>query len=105
MLTAIRDNRSICHKDPSLVTIQTNSGNGPIYFNCCPNYSVDTNNPWKKIQVHIRELSRNFAFTRRVYLKFLSFQLNPKFILKLSLDETKILKSNQIMLLLLPQSY
>ena len=70
MLTAIGDNRLICHKDPSLVTIQTNNGNGPIYFNCCPYYSVGINDPWKKIQVHIRELSRNFAFTLGVYFKF-----------------------------------
>ena len=70
ILTAITDNRLICHKDPSLVTIQTNNGSGPIYFNCCPYYSVGINDPWKKIQVHIRELSRNFEFTRRVYFNF-----------------------------------
>ena len=104
---ALRDNRLIRYKDSLLDMIQTNICNGPIYFNCCPNYSVDLNDPWimdtlvldihlpniqNDLKVQFRELSRNFAITYRVYFKLLS-QLNPKCLLKHTLDETILLKA------------
>ena len=45
IFTAFRDNRLRRHKDSLLAMIRTNILNGPIYFNCCPNYSVDLNDP------------------------------------------------------------
>ena len=45
VFTAFRGNRLRRHKDSLLVMIRTNILNGPIYFNCCPNYSHDLNDP------------------------------------------------------------
>ena len=45
IFTAFRDNRLRRHKDSLLAMIRTNILDGPIYFNCCPNYSVDLNDP------------------------------------------------------------
>ena len=73
---ALRDNRLIRYKDSLLAMIQTNICNGPIYFNCCSNYSVDLNDHWimdtlvldiylpniqNDLKVQFCELSRNFA--------------------------------------------
>ena len=105
---ALRDNRLIRYKDSLLAMILTNISNGPIYFNRYPNYSVYLNEPWildtvvldihlaniqNDLKVQFRELSRNFAITYRIYFKLLSSQLNPKCILKPTLDETILLKA------------
>ena len=45
IFTAFRDNRLRRHKDSLLAMIRMNILDGPIYFNCCPNYSVDLNDP------------------------------------------------------------
>ena len=81
------DNRLIRYKDLLLAMIQTNICNGPIYFNCCPNYSVDLNDPWimdtlvldihlpniqNDLKAKFYELSINFAITYRVHFKLLS---------------------------------
>ena len=43
VLTVFRGNRLRRNKDSLLATIRTNILNGPIYFNCCQNYSNDLN--------------------------------------------------------------
>ena len=68
---------------------------------------VDLNDPWimdtlmldihlpniqNDLKVQFHELSRNFAITYRVYFKLLSSLLNPKCLLKVTLDETILLK-------------
>ena len=88
--------------------IQTSICYGSIYCNYCPNNSVDLNDHWtidallldihlaniqNNLKVQFHELSRNFAITYRVYFKLFSSQLNPKCILKPSLDETMLLKA------------
>ena len=45
------------------------------------------------LMAQCRHLSRNLAFTYRMRFKLLSSQLNPKCILKPSLDETMLLKA------------
>ena len=45
IFSAFRDNRLRRHKDSLLAMIRTNILDGPTYFNCCPNYSVDLNDP------------------------------------------------------------
>jgi len=70
-------NRLIHYKDSLVAMIQTNIRNGPINLNCCPNYSVDLNDPWimdtlmlgihlsniqNDLKVQFRELSRNFCY-------------------------------------------
>ena len=87
---------------------QTNICYGPIYFNCSPNYLIDLKDPWiidtllsdihlshiqNNLKVQFHELSRIFAIMYRVYFKLLSSQLNPKCLLKPTLDETILLKA------------
>ena len=45
VLTVFRGNRLRHHKGSLLAIIRTNILNRPIYFNCCPNYSNDLNDP------------------------------------------------------------
>ena len=47
----------------------------------------------KRIRIQFNELSWNFAVIYRVYFKSLSYQPNPKSILKRSLEETMLLKA------------
>ncbi|XP_074271427.1 uncharacterized protein LOC141595362 [Silene latifolia] len=42
---ALRDNRLKAYKDSLLAVIQTNVCNGPVYFNCFPDFSVDLHDP------------------------------------------------------------
>ena len=45
LFNSFRNNRLRRHKDSLLAMIRTNILDGPIYFKCCPNYSVDLNDP------------------------------------------------------------
>jgi len=85
---ALRDDRLKTYKDSLLAMVQSNVCNGLIYFNCCPNYSVDLTDPlilqtlvldvyWMTDK--FKELSKNLAVTYRVYFRLLSSKLNPKF--------------------------
>lgn len=66
--------------------IQTNICNEPIFFNCCPNYSVDlTDNLILNSLVLDVNLQgdefydcKNFAIVYRVYFRLMSSHLNPK---------------------------
>jgi len=108
IFVACRENRSIRHKDSLFAMIQRNICYGPIYCSCCPKYWIDLNVPriidtllldiylpniQNNLKVQCRELSRNFAITYRVCFKLLLSQLNPKCILKPSLDETMLVKA------------
>src|SRR5436190_15405416 len=70
--------------------LQTNICNGPIYFNCAPNYSVDLTDPLISdsliLDIHLqgdefKELCKNFAIIYRIYFRVMTSQMNPKFIL------------------------
>ena len=69
---ALRDSTLIRYKDSLLAMIQTNICNGPIYFNCCPNYSVDLNDPWIMdtlvLNIHLPNIQNDLKFN------FMSFQ-------------------------------
>ena len=54
---------------------------------------IELPNIRNNLTVQFHHLSRNFAFTFRMHFKLLSPQLNPKCILKPSLDETMLLKA------------
>ena len=45
IFAAFRDHRLRRPKDSLLAMIRMNILDGPIYFNCCLNYSVDLNDP------------------------------------------------------------
>ena len=108
IFTAFRGNKLMHHKDSLFAMTQTNTCDGRIYCDWCPNYSVDLNDPWirdtllldiqlpniqNNLMVQFHHLSKNFAFTYRMHFKLLSSQLNPKCILKSSFDETMLLKA------------
>ena len=82
--------------------IQTNVCNGPIYFNCGPEFSIDMIDPHvlysMVLDTHLQgdefeKHSKNFAIIYRMYCRPLSSQLNPKFIMTPTLkNETVILQ-------------
>ena len=108
ILMAFRDNKLIRHKDSLFAMSRTNICDGRMYCDWSPNYSIDLNDSWimdtlwldiqlpniqNNLMFQFRHLLRNFAFTYRMHFKLLSSQLNPTCILKPSLDETMLLKS------------
>ncbi|KAG5576343.1 hypothetical protein H5410_056477 [Solanum commersonii] len=41
----LRDGRFLNFDDSMLGVLQSNLADGPVYFNCCPNFSFDINDP------------------------------------------------------------
>ncbi|KAI5681125.1 hypothetical protein M9H77_02352 [Catharanthus roseus] len=83
---ALRDKRLKRYKPSLLAMIQTNICNGPIYFNCAPNYSVSLTDPLIMnslvLDIHMQgdefeKLTEQFVVMYRVYYRLLSSQLNP----------------------------
>ena len=96
---ALRDDRLNNYKDSVLAMIQTNICNGPIYFNCFPNFTVDLQDPLilssliLDIQIlnnKFKEFARNFAIVFRVYFRLMNSTVNPKFIHEASSKEETI---------------
>ena len=80
---ALRDKRLKRRKSSLLALIQTNTCNGPIYFNCAPNYSLDMTDPLIMdslvLDIHLQgnefhKNCKNFAIIYKVYFKLLSSQ-------------------------------
>ncbi|KAI5683613.1 hypothetical protein M9H77_04841 [Catharanthus roseus] len=98
---ALRDKRLKRYKPSLLAMIQTNICNGPIYFNCAPNYSVSLTDPLIMnslvLDIHMQgdefeKLTEQFVVMYRVYYRLLSSQLNPRFkLVPTSRDETVLL--------------
>ncbi|KAI5658800.1 hypothetical protein M9H77_27593 [Catharanthus roseus] len=98
---ALRDKRLKRYKPSLLAMIQTNICNGPIYFNCAPNYSVSLTDPLIMnslvLDIHLQgdefeKLTEQFVVMYRVYYRLLSSQLNPRFkLIPISRDETVLL--------------
>ncbi|KAI5652926.1 hypothetical protein M9H77_30113 [Catharanthus roseus] len=98
---ALRDKRLKRYKPSLLAMIQTNICNGPIYFNCAPNYSVSLTDPLiinsLVLDIHMQgdefeKLTEQFVVMYRVYYRLLSSQLNPRFkMIPTSRDETVLL--------------
>ncbi|KAI5677859.1 hypothetical protein M9H77_08809 [Catharanthus roseus] len=98
---ALRDKRLKRYKPSLLAMIQTNICNGPIYFNCAPNYSVSLTDPLIMnslvLDIHMQgdefeKLTEQFVVMYRVYYRLLSSQLNPRFkMIPTSRDETVLL--------------
>ncbi|KAI5640621.1 hypothetical protein M9H77_00412 [Catharanthus roseus] len=98
---ALRDKRLKRYKPSLLAMIQTNICNGPIYFNCAPNYSISLTDPLIMnslvLDIHMQgdefeKLTEQFVVMYRVYYRLLSSQLNPRFkMIPTSRDETVLL--------------
>ncbi|KAK9734444.1 hypothetical protein RND81_04G140200 [Saponaria officinalis] len=96
---ALRDNRLKTYKDSLLVVVQTNVCNGPVYFNCFPDYTVDLSDPLIQesliLDLHVsgnkfKEFVKNFAIVFRIYFRLMSSTVNPKFIHEPSSKEETI---------------
>ncbi|KAI5663556.1 hypothetical protein M9H77_22879 [Catharanthus roseus] len=92
---ALRDKRLKRYKSSLLAMIQTNICNGPIYFNCAPNYSVSLTDPLimnSLVLDEFEKLTEQFVVMYRIYYRLLSSQLNPRFkLIPTSRDETVLL--------------
>lgn len=84
---ALHDKRYKRYKSSLLAMDQTNICNGPIFFNCCPNFSVDLTDPMilDSLMFDVKLLGdeffncKNFVVIYRVYFRLMSSNLNPKF--------------------------
>lgn len=101
---ALRDKRLKRYKTSLIAMIQTNVCNGPIYFNCSPNFSIDLTDPLildtLVLDIHLKgdefhALCKNFAVIYRVYFRLMNSQLNTRFNLNpLKNEETILLQVN-----------
>ena len=79
--------------------VQTNMCNGPIYFNCSPNFSIDLTDPMilntmiLDVQIQGDEFHKctNFAVIYRLSFRLMTSQINPKFNRKISPKNETIL--------------
>lgn len=84
---ALCDKRLKRYKTSLLAMIQTNICNVPIFFNCCPNFSVDFTDPMimDSLILDIKLLGgefhncTNFALIYRIYFRLMTSNLNLKF--------------------------
>jgi len=85
---ALRDKRLRHYKSSLLAIIQTNVCQGPIFFNCYPNFMVDLTCPMTtealKLDVHVQGDEfldfKNFVVVYRVYFRLMSSNLNTRFL-------------------------
>ena len=85
---ALRDKRLKKYKSSLLTMIQTNICNGPIYFDCSPNFSLDLTDllilQSLILDIHLKgdefeRFAKNFAIIYRVYFRVMGSHLNPRF--------------------------
>ncbi|KAK9668629.1 hypothetical protein RND81_13G073100 [Saponaria officinalis] len=82
-----------------MAVVQTNVCNGPVYFNCFPDYTVDLSYPLIQesliLDLHVsenkfKEFAKFFAIVFRIYFRLMSSTVNPKFIHEPSLKEETV---------------
>ncbi|PHU04683.1 Polyadenylate-binding protein RBP47B [Capsicum chinense] len=83
----LRDARLLNFDDSLLGVIQSNLADGPVYFNCYPNFSVDINDPnimdvltlnVKTKNMNSKENTREITIIYRVYYRLMGTTLAPK---------------------------
>ena len=83
----LRDNRLLNFDDSLLAVLQSNLANGPVYFNCYPNYSIDINDQniidtltlnVKTKNMNSKANTREIAIIYRVYYRLMKTTLAPK---------------------------
>ena len=87
VFVGLRDARSTRFIDSVLSMIDSNLANGPVYFNCFPNFSMNINDPSiiSSLTLNIKTKNMNFveeaqtiAIIYRIYYKVMTTQLNPR---------------------------
>ena len=103
MFVCLRDAKSIKFTDSILSMIDSNLVNGPVYFNCFPNFSMNINDPGilSSLTSNIKTKNMNFVeeaqtiiIIYRIYYKVMTTQLNPRVICQSVKDETLLLQYN-----------
>ena len=81
MFVCLRDVRSTKFTDSILSMIDSNLANGPVYFNCFPNFSININDPsiLSSLNLNIKTKNMNFveeaqtiAIIYRMYYKVMT---------------------------------
>ena len=100
----LRDDRFLNSDNSLLGVLQSNLANGPVYFNCYSNFSVDINDPnvidTLTLNVKTKNLnnkihSREIAIIYRVYYRLMKTQLAPKACLESFRGETMLMEANR----------
>ena len=101
----LRDARHQDFNNSLLALAQSNLANGPIFFNCYPNFSLSLNdaNVLDSLVLTIKTQNMNFientksvAVIYRVYYKVMATTLNPKAKIVSKRDETMVFEANNL---------
>ena len=102
-VVCLRDARSTRFTNSVHSMINSNLANGPVYFNCFPNFSMNINDPsiLSSLTLNIKTKNMNFveeaqtiATIYRIYYKVMTTQLNSRAICQSVKDETLLLQYN-----------
>ncbi|KAG5577364.1 hypothetical protein H5410_057498 [Solanum commersonii] len=99
----LRDGRFLNFDDSMIGVLQSNLADGPIYFNCYPNFSIDINDPnvmdSLTINVKTKNLNnkintREIAIIYQVYYRVMKTHLAPKARNESIKGETMLMEAN-----------
>ena len=100
----LRDARILNVDDSLLGILESNLAQGPVYFNCYPNLSIEIENPnildnltlnVKTKNMNNKLGTRDLAVIYRVYLKLMKTTISPKAINSSFKGVTMLMESNQ----------
>lgn len=100
----LRDDRLLNFDDSLLGILESNLADGPVYFNCYPNFSVDINDPnimdtltlnVKTKNMNSKVDTREIAVIYRVYYKLMKTTIAPKALKVSSKGFTMLMEANQ----------
>ena len=103
IMMLLRDIRLLQFKDYVIAVMESNLHDGPAFFNCYPNFSMDLNNlrMVKAIKLYIRtpvnivgEVSGPFRIIYRIYYKVTKIDYNFKALRESPKDETILVEAN-----------
>ncbi|KAL0017272.1 hypothetical protein SO802_004341 [Lithocarpus litseifolius] len=103
VLLALRDTRHIRFNDSFLGTIQTSLSNGPVHFDCFPNFTVHLHDPnvMKALTLNIKthgtlmtQGTSQIALIYRVYYKCIKTNMNVGALDRKKVGETLLIQTN-----------
>ena len=103
VFACLRDTRAIQFSNSILSMIDSNPTNGPFYFNCYPNFSMNINYPSILTRLTLNTKTNNMNFVEHaqtivivyiIYYKVMTTQLNPRAICQSVKGETLLLEYN-----------
>ncbi|XP_059649129.1 uncharacterized protein LOC132295071 [Cornus florida] len=105
VLVFLRDGGFLRFKDSILATMETSLNDGPVYFNCYPNYPVSLNDALKTWKLYVRtqngddednnqEGSKDTAIVYRVYYKVMKSAFSRGSKVSHTIGETTFIQTN-----------